>query len=349
LLLALWCGFFILFEIPTGILADVWNRKAMLALGMISKAAGFGCWLIADGFWLFALGFLFWGIQETFCSGTQEALLFDNLKYNGKEEDYEKIAGRGHFYSRVGAASSMLLGGFLASISWDLVIALSCGSMILGAFPVLFFRDVRFSEESEKQRSSIQVLKNAFSEARRKPGIMRLFLYTAVFLAVIGILDEYQQIYFRWTGLPLALFGVMMVLRMGLEAMGTRLAYRFQHVFKDERYIYGLPILSGVFIIISLMFRTVYLIPVFSLIFFLGGLGEVIVEARLQRQIDPGQRATMLSMNNFMLGGSAIGLALLFGGLSKIGGATWGFYAFAVLVILYSAGSLLNRKSLKIK
>jgi|GEM_PF-5602171 len=38
LLLALWCGFVILFEIPTGALADKWNRKYMLSLGMLSKA-----------------------------------------------------------------------------------------------------------------------------------------------------------------------------------------------------------------------------------------------------------------------------------------------------------------------
>jgi hypothetical protein len=60
----------------------------------------------------------------------------------------------------------------------------------------------------------------------------------------------------------------------------------------------------------------------FALVFFLGAMGEVITEARLQQQIPSNQRATILSMNRFLLGGSAIGLTLLFGGLSKIGDLT---------------------------
>ena len=344
LLLSLWCAFFILFEIPTGALADTWNRKAMLGLGMVSKAVGFGCWLFARGFGLFALGFLFLGIQETFSSGTQEALLYDNLRYFQEEKDYERIAGRGHFYARLGIAMAVFLGGFMAAYSMNLVLVLSSISMMVGTIAILFFREIRYDGNSGGHVTYTRVLKDAFSLALRNTSILRLFLYSAVFLAVVGILDEYEQLYFHWAGLPIAFFGVIMVMRMGFEALGSRWAYRFERIVQSEKNIHGLSILSGLLLIVSLTVKTVLLIPVFALVFFLGAMGEVITEARLQRQIPSGQRATILSMNNFLLGGSAIGLTLLFGGLSRIGDLTWGFYAFALIIIVYSTVSLLKHK-----
>ena len=92
LLLGLWSAFVVIFEVPTGVLSDKWNRKYMILIGLIFKAIGFSIWAFADNFFLFALGFLFWGLQETFCSGTEEALLYDNLKRFKRVQEYEKIA-----------------------------------------------------------------------------------------------------------------------------------------------------------------------------------------------------------------------------------------------------------------
>jgi hypothetical protein len=216
--------------------------------------------------------------------------------------------------------------------------------MMVGAVPILFFREIRHDGNSKGHVTYTRVLKDAFSLALRNTSILRLFLYSAVFLAVVGILDEYEQLYFHWAGLPIAFFGVMMVMRMGFEALGSRWAYRFERIVKSENNIHGLSILSGLLLIVSLTVKSVLLIPVFALVFFLGAMGEVITEARLQRQIPSGQRATILSMSRFLLGGSAIGLTLLFGGLSRIGDLTWGFYAFALIIIIYSTVSLLKHK-----
>ena len=345
LLLALWCGFVILFEVPTGALADKWNRKYMLSLGMLSKAIGFGIWFFADDFWLFALGFLFWGIQEAFCSGTQEALLFDNLKDFGKEDAYERIAGQGYFYSKIAAAISVFLGGFLASISFHVVILLSSASMVAALLPTLFFRDVRFDQSSQQKKKYFHAIKDAFKESAKDIIIKRLFLYTAVVLAVIGVLDEYEQLFFHWVGLPIAFFGVFIVMRMGLEAVGSKVAYRLQKYFKNSKNIYLFAMLSGILLIAAITMKSIFMLPVFALVFLFGSVGEVLVEAGLQRQIQSDQRATILSINSLLLNLSAIFLAVGFGILSKIGDLTWGFFAFGVLVILFSVISMVFKRS----
>ena len=40
-LLSVWAGSALLLELPSGILADLWSRKAIIALSMVLKAGGF--------------------------------------------------------------------------------------------------------------------------------------------------------------------------------------------------------------------------------------------------------------------------------------------------------------------
>ena len=340
LLLALWCAFVVVFEVPTGALADKWNRKYMLSLGMFSKALGFGIWFFAKDFWLFSLGFFFWGIQETFCSGTQEALLFDTLKKFKKEENYEKITGQGHFYSKMGAGISVFLGGFLAAYSFDLNILLSIVAMVVAIIPTLFFEEINNKRTSTEKIKYFSLIKNAFKKCAKNRFLLRLIIYSAITIAIIGGLDEYEQLYFNWVNLPIAFFGVLTVIRMTFEAVGSKFAYRFQQHFKNPKNIYILSLISGILLLLSISYRSLFMLPVFALIFLFGGMGEVLVESGLQKEIESDQRATILSINSLVLNSSAILLAVGFGILSKIGSLVWGFAFYALLLIIYSIISI---------
>jgi len=345
LLLALWAGFVVILEVPTGALADKWNRKYMLSLGMLSKAIGFGIWLFADGFWLFALGFLLWSIQETFCSGTQEALLFDNLKIFKREDDYEKVAGRGHFYSKIAIGTSIFLGGFLASYSFDIVIILSSFSMIIAIIPTLFFNEVKFKKTPTEETKYFHFIKNAFRESLKNKLLLRLLIYSIFAIGIIESLDEYEQLYFNWAGLPIAFFGVIAVIIGLSEAFGGRIAYKFKEYFKNQNSIYILALLSGIALAISVSYKSLFMLPIFVLVFLFMSISQIHVESELQRQIKTDERATITSINSLLLNLSGIILFILFGILSRIGNLTWGLLGFALLLILFSMVSIIfNRK-----
>ncbi len=93
LLLAAWTGTMLVLEVPSGLLADLWSRKAVIALGTVLKAAGFLVWALKPDFTGFLLGFLAWGAEEAFCSGTTEAMLFEALRRERRESAYEAAAG----------------------------------------------------------------------------------------------------------------------------------------------------------------------------------------------------------------------------------------------------------------
>jgi len=346
LLLALWSGFVVLSEVPTGALADKWNRKYMLIIGMISKTIGFGVWFFARDFVLFALGFLFWGVGSSFTSGTQEALLFDNLKKFRKGKMYEKVTGNAKFYSGIAIGTSVFLGGIIASLSFDLVIVLSSLFMLVSIIPILSFHEFK-AKTSTKEAKYFSLIRKSFRDAMKNRTLLRLIIYSLIMFSVIGTLDEYEQLYFNWLNLPISFFGVVMVVIMFSSALGSKMAYKFKEHFRKENSIYLLSLLSGTFLIIAVSFNSLLLLPFFILVFVLGSIGEVIVESRLQRIIRTDRRATLLSINSLLGELSAVFLTTGFGIVSQLSNLVWGFITFGLLVVLFSIISVLTTFSRK--
>jgi MFS family permease len=115
LLLAIWSVPVVLLEIPSGVLADRWNRRYLLIISGVLRTLCFTIWLVLPPlFFVFALGFLAWGTAEALSSGAEEALLFDSLKLEGRQEAFETISGRGSGSASVAVALSCFTGGFVA-------------------------------------------------------------------------------------------------------------------------------------------------------------------------------------------------------------------------------------------
>jgi len=344
ILLAVWAAFVVIFEIPTGALADRWNRKYMLVLGMLSKAVGFLIWIFANSFSLFLLGFLFWSIQSTFCSGTQEALLYDTLKSYRKQKEYKKIIGNGNFYGSIAIGSSMIIGGFLASISFNIVLILSSLAMIVSMLAASAFKEIRFKRTSTQETKYIQLIRSAIKRSMRNRFLLRLMLYSLIVFALVGTLDEYDQLFIGLVGVPLAFFGIWGAIRFGSEALGGKIAYKIEEYFKSKYVIYILSLLSGICLLISISFPSIFVLPIYVLIYFLISISDVFVEGELQKQIKTHERATIISINHFMENISSIAFLSGFGILSAIGGLYSGFLFFALLFIVYSIISIIGLK-----
>jgi len=97
ILIALWSAFAIVFEIPAGVLADRWNRRNMLAIAAVLKGLCFVVWFFSYTFFMFALGFIFWAVAGAFTSGTEEGLIYDNLKSDGRKVVLQRCMGKHSF------------------------------------------------------------------------------------------------------------------------------------------------------------------------------------------------------------------------------------------------------------
>lgn len=111
----------VLFEIPTGIVADTWGRRASYLIGAAIQLVGnllyFWMWHVKGPFWGWAIASLLLGFGYTFFSGALEAWLVDALKHAGYEGDLDPIFARNQIVTGVAMLVGSVAGGFIAQLS----------------------------------------------------------------------------------------------------------------------------------------------------------------------------------------------------------------------------------------
>jgi MFS family permease len=116
---AFFTGGMVLFEVPTGIVADTVGRRMSYLLGTLTLAAStilyVWLWQIEGPFWAWALVSIFIGLGFTFFSGAVEAWLVDALTEVDFEGDLETVFGRGEIVTGIGMLTGSVGGGFLAA------------------------------------------------------------------------------------------------------------------------------------------------------------------------------------------------------------------------------------------
>src|SRR6476619_649103 len=88
-----------IFEVPTGIVADTVGRRASYLLGTLTLSAStllyVLLWQIEAPFWAWAVVSILIGLGFTFFSGAVEAWLVDALRATGFEGDLDAVFARG--------------------------------------------------------------------------------------------------------------------------------------------------------------------------------------------------------------------------------------------------------------
>jgi MFS family permease len=94
---AVWAGTIVLLEVPSGALADIFGRKKLLVfsssvmmveVGIISFMPRINSFII---FMVFLVNRVLSGLAEAAASGADEALAYDSLKADNKEEQWGKV------------------------------------------------------------------------------------------------------------------------------------------------------------------------------------------------------------------------------------------------------------------
>ena len=80
------------FEIPSGVVADVFGRKRTLALSKLVSVLSCLAMILSDNFGTVAFAIAFSAISYNLESGTIEALAYDSLKSVKQEEKYNQYA-----------------------------------------------------------------------------------------------------------------------------------------------------------------------------------------------------------------------------------------------------------------
>ena len=124
----------LMFEIPSGVMADVFGRKKMLVvstvMGMISDVV----MILSGGLFTVCLSIAFRALCYNFSSGSCDALAYDSLKWVGKEIGFERYESNQFVIYRLCSGISTLCAGFALTIGHRLAYGTS---LITGTIQII--------------------------------------------------------------------------------------------------------------------------------------------------------------------------------------------------------------------
>jgi hypothetical protein len=154
-LFVVWTLSSLLLEVPSGVLADVLSRRALLVIGPLLEAAGFALWIAVPSYASFALGFVLWGACGALQSGAIESLVYDGLRHYGAADRYVAISGRAHAVGTVTVLAAMVVASpVFAFGGYGVVGVASVAACLFTSVVALGFPDHR-PEETEASENSL--------------------------------------------------------------------------------------------------------------------------------------------------------------------------------------------------
>lgn len=108
----------IIFEIPSGVLADLFGRRRMLVVSSVLRMIGNIIMIFSRNLFMVCASLAFHAMSYNFSSGSGDALAYDSLKLVSKESYYEKYASNQLTIYRLCSGISTLCAGFALFIGY---------------------------------------------------------------------------------------------------------------------------------------------------------------------------------------------------------------------------------------
>lgn len=112
LLIAIREVFIYVFEIPSGVIADIYGKKTQLIICFVFYIISFVIFFLGGidpQFWIFIIGMALFGMGEAFRSGTHKAMIMQYLDVEEIDEPKSKIYGKTRSMSLIGSTVMSIL------------------------------------------------------------------------------------------------------------------------------------------------------------------------------------------------------------------------------------------------
>jgi MFS family permease len=309
----------VLFEVPTGVVADTRGRRFSFLLGTVTllvstllywwmwqARAPFAGWVVASV--LIGLGF-------TFFSGATEAWLVDALADAGHTGDLETVFGRAQLVGGAAMLVGSLLGGVVAQLG-DLGLPYLIRSGVLVASTVVAWfamHDRGFvPDRTARPLQAVRTVLDASIEQGLRKRPVRWLMLAAPFTSGVGIYVFYalQPYLLQLAGDPRAygIAGAAAALSAGAQMAGGLLVGRIRRLFRRRTDALVIGTVVGVGLLVGLGFApnlwtALALVAIWSLT---AAAITPLRQSFLNGEIPSAQRATVLSFDSLM--GSAGGV-----------------------------------------
>jgi len=308
-------------EIPTGIFSDKIGRRKTLIWAAITILICFFLWALAgqiEQIWLLFVGAVFWGLSDSFLSGTNEALMYETMEELHQKENFPLLYAKSNFWVQFGLGVSALFATVLTyfyslqTLAWVSVLPIS-GQLITAWLFV------------EPKRTTVQKKTNSW--AHFLIAFRRLWRNKKLrFYASIAVVDEavgfaflrmeaayYNTLIQEW------LINVVRFLKQVSGMIGFVLVPYVRHI-GSVRLFFSALTLNEIFRMIALMLNNAVSPFIMALRNLFWGVSDTSKTDILQQEFSSNQRATMQSIISLLKGVLGAIVMYIFGVIADFSG-----------------------------
>lgn len=342
----------VVFEIPTGLVADLRGRRTSYLLGTlvlaVSTLAYLAAWQFQAPMWAWAVSSVLIGLGFTFFSGATEAWLVDALNYSEYEGELDSVFAKGQSLSGASMLIGAVAGGWIAQATNLGVPYMLRGGLLLATFAVGFFfmRDWGWTpQKSVSLREDVRKLfGTSIDMGLRKPQI-RWVMLAAPFTGGVSIYVFYalQPHLLNLYGDPEAysIAGLAVAIVAVAQIIGGLLAPQVRKLFpKRTTALVAGAVLNAALLfafgMVTSFWLAIALICVWALVF---AAIMPLRQAYLNTRIPSSQRATVLSFDALMGSSGGVVFQPILGRVADVAGylqsyvVSSGLYALAVPLV----------------
>jgi predicted MFS family arabinose efflux permease len=287
----------IVFEVPTGALADRFGRCRAMMLGSLLMAIG--CVVDFNGrdFWTFALGEGLLALGMTLTSGADSAYLYDLLLAYGREHEYRRREGSATAAKLLGAAAALVAGGFVGRHAPAVTYAATACVCAAAALVAMMMREPPFTREDDSD--FLHGMAHAARAVVMKPPLRFAVGFSVLVFTLLRMGLYLYPPYLNTAGLDTAWVGIVLALLYVVGAIGAQRIESVRRRLGETGLVWMMPLaLAASYALLGRFFAVwgVALLAVQSLV---NGLYSPFSKELLNREIaDSGQRATVLSVES---------------------------------------------------
>ena len=149
------------FEVPTGIIADVYSRKLSIIIGYILMGLGFILMGFYPAFFPILIAQVIWGLGYTFTSGAEEAWISDEIGEEKANQLFLRATRIGLYASLAGIGLAVLVGGENVAfpIRWG-----GLGLVLMGIVLIFTMPETGFKPTPREDRNTWEQMAFTFKE-----------------------------------------------------------------------------------------------------------------------------------------------------------------------------------------
>ena len=320
----------LIFDIPSGVLADKWSRKNVLIVSALMMLLSLAVLGVSQNLTHYVIGALIYGVYYILLSGTYEALTYDSLHELDRTNEFSKVLGRQNGLAMLGVVAGTTIGGLLGDVFslrstyfFSFIPALANLWVLTTLSEPQFHKKIANSKLTEHMKKSVQLLISRST--------MRILSALFIVLIVVGEhTDEFGMVYLIALGFGPIGTGILSGVLAGSEAVGQFFAHRFAPFYK-----WLMPFAAVNFALFAFLESHLGLF-FYGLALVAASATWILTETVIQDEISSDVRATVISVLGFAGNLIAIPAVLTFGYITRETDVFNAFQYLAIGVIIFT-------------